>query len=232
MRRRLDRMDTSGDGAYRFNWKGRPVNFYGRQRRYKPTVRRVQRQVNQLRRAITSDVERKEKTGQIGLNLVADTPQYTSLPLLEQGTTADKRIGNKIKLVSYTYKIKLNLLNNETNGAAVRLVIIYDRRPNGAEATWTDIFNASHFSALLNLDKEFSGRFQILHDQVFTLDVNGPQIRVEKGHVKINKITTYNGVVGDITDVQSGNLMVALYATANDQNVAVQGYHRLRYIDA
>lgn len=225
------KMDTSSDGVFKDPvYRKRPPM---RRRRKKPSVYQVNKKVNKLYKRLQKEVDLKHWTVATNLeNLVAVTPQYSSLVSgIVQGDTDQTRNGDKIRVQSIAWNMDFAVATNETGGTIIRFFIVYDRRPNGAQATYTNVLNAANTRALMNLDTQYLGRFQVLYDQTFLLDTADNQYAKCKGYRKVNLPVWYNANTGAIGDVQRGNLFAMIITQNNDQNMNAYGYIRLRFTD-
>lgn len=222
------RMDTSGDGVFK-----QRRQFQPRRRRFvrrRNMGRQALREVRQVKRVLNKSTELKHVTTNVTINLVAGTAQTQSLVLLSQGDTAATRNGDKISVQNIAYRFSFKLADNETIGSIVRFMVIVDRKPAGAQAAITDVLTAAGVNNLMNLSNR--GRFQVIHDQVFTLNVNGNQYRYEKAFMNMKGMKVfYDGNNGDITDLQKNNIFGLFISGGNDQNLAVGGTIRVRFTD-
>jgi hypothetical protein len=179
-------------------------------------------------------VEKKWKDGLVNItNLVSGTPQYLSVTDIDQGTTSSTRIGDEITLKSLTFRIRFHLLDSETIGGLIRWMLIYDRRPLGAQATLTQVLNVGNSTtAIMNMNPQYRGRFQILHDSMLQLNVSGKQFGSSKGYIPLRNLKCkYNATGGGVSDQQTGNLFIAVVSNGNDANLQINGYLRIRFTD-
>lgn len=88
---------------------------------------------------------------------------------LAQGTTAQTRIGRKIRVKSVQLRyLYTQLASNSVAGMTnPRILIIYDRNPAGALPAVTDILSANNILAFMNLNN--TDRFMIISD-TFLMD--------------------------------------------------------------
>ena len=122
-----------------------------------------------------------------------------------QGTTAITRIGRKILMKSVLVQ---GLLATNTGNSA-RVLIVYDRQPNGALPAATDVLTSNTIMAAQNLDNR--DRFLILadimpYDQVE--NISNPSANSGFGYkryIKCNLETIYSGNAGTIADIMSGS---------------------------
>lgn len=225
-------MDISGTNKQRMRGYRQPTRGYGRYRRSNPG-RTALRKVNRIEKVLKKGENKKSKTTTLSdVVLASGTPSTSSMVTMQRGDTNYLREGDKITLKEITWRLQFQLNNAETDGVGVRFVIVYDRRPAGAQATWTHVFNPNTINGLMNLTEENRGRFQIIHDQIWQLAPNGNEIAMEKGYKSLKNLPVwYDANVGDITDVQKGNLFAALISDNNASNVLANGAIRIRFVD-
>ncbi len=225
------RMDTSSDGSFLpRQFRRQPMRRF-RGRRTNPGKQAL-REIRKMKKAINKSVELKHKTTAVdALALNTNAAAATSLVLMQQGNTSNTREGDDITLKQMTWKLQFQLNTAEANPVTLRMIVVYDRRPLGAGVGLADILNAERTWGLMNLDGDMKGRFQIVHDNIFEFATGGQEAHFTKGYVDLkNKKTIYDGNVGDITDVQEGNLSVFLITNGNASSVIANGFVRLRWV--
>lgn len=227
------KMDTSDDGVFKDYGNRKYRRPYMRRKRRKPTVYQVNKKVNRIYRKLQKDVDLKHFTVAVSLGtLVTGTPQYNSLvSAIQQGDTDSTRNGDKIKIQSLQWKLRLSVGATESNGACSRIMFIYDRNPQGAQATMANVLNNTTCQGLMNLNTQYLGRFQVLYDDVFNLDPDTNQFRFTKGYRKLNLPVWYNGNTGAIADLQRGNLFCLVLTENNSVNMNLSGQIRIRFTD-
>lgn len=233
MYKRRDMMDTSDEGAFK---KGVPMKYhygYPRFRRKRPTVRQVQRQVNQIKQIFTKGIEIKEGTAALDKSLVADTPQYLSMCSMSQGTTGTTRVGDKITIRSLAFRgsVYLSEAPAETTMTTFRILFVVDRTPNGATSTWTNVLHNASVYSFMNLDRQYKGRYQVIYDQTFHCPIDSDFKKEFKGFKKFNLVVGYNGNAGTVADIQKNHLFMMVQSTGNTQNAELEGFFRIRYTD-
>ena len=146
-----------------------------------------------------------------------------------QGTTAITRIGRKILMKSVLVQ---GLATNTGNSA--RVLIVYDRQPNGALPAATDVLTSNTIMAAQNLDNR--DRFLILadimpYDQVE--NISNPSANSGFGYkryIKCNLETIYSGNAGTIADIMSGSLIMMTNCNAGTLT-GETGIQRVRFVD-
>lgn len=150
---------------------------------------------------------------------------------IAQGDGVTARTGNEIVNLSISYRCRAfvnAVVQTATTGATLlRFMIIWDRKPQNTILASTDVLVDATVQGLYNINKEFSGRFQVLRDEVFALpsatanDEGGATSYPEgnavfwKGFIDLKKKkTVWTGSTGTQTSVEKGQL-VLLTITSN-----------------
>ncbi len=139
-------------------------------------------------------------------------------PYMVQGDTNLLRDGNKIMVESLTLKLTIGLSALEAIGTSVRVILVMDRRPNGANATTTQMMLVDNdINSPYAFDPAIRGRFQFIFDKTFTFGAQQTQKNIKmfiKGPFKIE----YTGNAGTVADIQKNNFLLCGMA---NQAVAV-----------
>jgi hypothetical protein len=221
----------------------RPIRRRRRRRRAKGSAGT---QALKLVRKMQRNVEVKEYTSTFTFTRNSATAlqlHYDDmLSHIAGGDSKNEREGNKITIKSLACRI--NLIANDKSSPSgatqgqYRLVLIWDRRPNGLTTlpTWQTIFDGTgNMYDLLSTDEETRGRFQILFDKVYnyTSDV-GHGLKTIKYYKRFNLPVFYNETLATRSSVQKGNFYWYLLrqesGTIAAEDVAIINY-RLRYTD-
>lgn len=147
-----------------------------------------------------------------------------------QGTTATTRIGRKILMKS----INIQGVVATSTGNTARILIVYDKQPNGAVPLATDVLTSNTLMAMQNLDNR--DRFIILAD-IFPYDqeenIANPSASSGFGwkrYIKCNLETIYNGTLGTIADITTGSLLIM--TNINGATITGEtGMQRVRFVD-
>lgn len=176
----------------------------------------------------------------------ADTnaARVVSLCDLAEGNTQTTRGSRKvywIKGVTLDFDL-INTSNATAASKATRVVVVWDKHPQGANPAWTDVFRSTSIHGLFNYDN--SDRFNILYDKLFVIDPKhdannycGAVQRIcEKAWIPIrnpkSKVTKYDANVGDVTDIVGGAFfMMTLCTAAAGSGTTMVGLARLRFVD-
>jgi len=159
----------------------------------------------------------------------------TEVNNLIQGATVANRIGNKIMMKSVDLKLGFHALAAFTG--VLRIMLVYDRQPNGAFATLTDML----LSQPLGAAQAFSGinianksRFQMIRDQYLPIDPGAGMAHVVHWYCKGRWETEYGASAGNIGDLRTGAMLVVAYIaiTSGVGSVVLNnGQCRIRYFD-
>lgn len=152
----------------------------------------------------------------------------TLLNGVAQGTNTNERIGRKATFKSLVYRIQYSAADG--SGASLqplRVLVVYDRQPNGALALNTDVIGVATFVGLTALAN--SDRFVIISDQIHQSDFSTPT--TGKAFRKMSLETVYGLTTAVIGAVNSGAILV-FFAQAGSAQITFNAHFRLRYIDA
>ncbi len=129
-------------------------------------------------------------------------------PYMAQGDSASTRDGDKITIKSLSMRFNVKLGALEADGTSVRLLIVYDRTPNGADAGATTMLTSdSILSGYKTIGTAQGGRFQFLADK--TVDFSSTEGEWnDKLFIKKNLQIHYSGNAGTVADVTRGNFLV------------------------
>lgn len=198
------------------------------------------------RNAMGTRAEKKVIDTYYNATVQADGSNFLLLNGTKPGSQNYDRIGRKISMKSLQVHGKLNVLSNETTtGFCIRMLIVYDKQPNGASPTYGDIIKSqditgatsSTYSDFVNLDNR--DRFEIIRDHFIQLGqftttpdyATGPLTVPINEYLKLaNREVCYNaGNAGTIGDIQSGALYMFLVADNAGANSDLS--FRVRFTD-
>ena len=134
----------------------------------------------------------------------------TELNDILQGAGAYQRVGQKVVIKSFAFKCNLELGGAPPVMGNGRIMIIYDRQPNGAFPSISDILSinvstAPVFTSGINMSKK--SRFSILTDQYIDLDTDAMGTKtVSLFRNNINLETEYSAYRDWETDRKSTRL--------------------------
>lgn len=153
-------------------------------------------------------------------------------PYCVQGNAVGQRLGNKTTVESLAMRWNIQLTALEELGTLVRLVILYDRRPAGADLANANVFqHGNEINSSYTADEEFKGRFQILMDKTISFDSVEGQLS-GKGFFKKALKITYNANNGTVVDIQKGNFLIYAMAQGNAAAIDVNYGFKFTFTDA
>mgnify|MGYP000198975302 CR=1 FL=1 len=130
-----------------------------------------------------------------------------AINLVAEGTNDDERLGNKMTMTSLRYRCHAVPGTSQTIWQRAQIYFVYDKQPNGALPTATDVLeDDSSFTFPNWANKE---RFQILRQHSFLVapaGEGGPPNDVIEGYVKLNHVTNHDAVTAAITSITTGSL--------------------------
>lgn len=191
------------------------------------------------------------------------TPAWILLNPVQEGTNYCNRVGRKIELVNLQVNLRLLPSKMGTANATgakqrARLVIIYDRQPNGANpASWGTVFTTipgngtatPSVDSAPNLDNR--ERFIVIRDYrwmlpAYSTDANGAVIspltdqvnfsfNVNDFSKKVRGLSTMYGSTANPVTIANVTTGAILLATVSDTSAAgawsIEGETRIRYKD-
>lgn len=188
------------------------------------------------------------------LNLNTGTASVQQISAIQQGTGVSQRIGNKVALKSLRIRMNLVSIGNTfvipTRG---RVMILYDRNPNGSYVAANSILSAYTQANVVqsgtysdNLNPNFFDRFVVLMDKFITLqslsaavETTGPtdpeSFKVDE-FIKLKDLEcVYQGTANPllIANASVGSLQVLTYGDigSGSDPWALTGTMRLRFRD-
>lgn len=166
------------------------------------------------------------------------TAVRTSLFSPDQGIGPSEHIGRAVISHSLLWKWYGSYAATTAGSSPIRLVIVYDRQPNAALPTVTDVFDQDYIGALMNLNN--NKRFLTLVNKEIILSSAGPTAFNESGYVSFKKrigsllpteFNTTNG--GTIADITTGSFVAFTWQNGNiiTANPTTALVTRIRYTD-
>lgn len=148
---------------------------------------------------------------------------------LASGNGAGQRIGLSIVVKNCSYRFEIDLPTAGAVATSGRVMLVWDRQPNGVAATYLDIFSTASYLSFGST----SGlqRFVILRNQQFSLSPNGTQSLFFEGFCKINMKSTYPA--GANVPITGALLLVYISDQAPPSTAlpVLQGTWRVRFVD-
>lgn len=159
-----------------------------------------------------------------------DNGQVTLLNGCQQGTDANKRIGDTTRMWSISCKGKITLNASETDGVIVRLILVIDRNCNAATPAWTDLCENATAISLYKSSGATKGRFSVLFDKFVRIDETTKNVPFKFFKKLKNYPVDYSlASYADIRDIKSGGLFLMSNGCNNDQIFTVDAYTKVVY---
>jgi len=159
----------------------------------------------------------------------------TQISIVTIGGNINNRVGRKVTMKKLLIRLAFQTSQAiaPLSDATIRVLVVYDRAPNGTIATITSVLDNDSFTSPMNLDNR--DRFVVIADQMTTQNVgknnNATQMVINR---KFNYESIYNlNNNGDIGDVNTGVLYV-MYCkneTASLDGIGVSCRSRVRFTD-
>lgn len=159
---------------------------------------------------------------------VINSGTLISLNHLSQGDTKSTRTGDSVLNKSLVFKYYITPSPSAVD-TYIRLVLIYDKYPNGTMATIDEIFKEARITGHLKIAS--ASRFHVFKEFLISVNASSSENTIAKYYKKFNNHTKYNGTNGGTNGIMSGQML--LYAISNQPlNLPVLSYStRVRYID-
>lgn len=125
-----------------------------------------------------------------------------------RGDDVNNRDGRQIVVKALVFRWVMMLQAGSASGATGRILVVYDRQPNGTAASITDIMAQNSMLSSLNIDN--NKRFVVLADVItpnITAGAGGQYSCSGKVYRKLNLVTNYGtGDTGTISDILGGSI--------------------------
>lgn len=160
------------------------------------------------------------------------TASFTSPTLLNgaaQGVGTNERVGRKAIMKS----IALRYIHTPNAPASqVRILVVYDKQPNGALPASTDVVGIGQFHGHISISN--SDRFVVLMDEISESSQSSAINISGKRYLKCNLETMYGGTTSGIASINSGSIFIMAANNADPTVGAVSALYysaRIRYTD-
>lgn len=161
---------------------------------------------------------------------ISNTGTVVCLNQMVTGTGVQQFTGNQVSIKGCSYRFELDLPTTGAVPTSGRVLLIWDKQPNGSTAAFTDIFQQASYLSFGNVNNR--ERFTILRNDQFSLSPNGDQTLFFEQFVSINMLTTFVNGQSSAGVPQTGALLLAY---VGDQTGAtrptIAGWFRVRYFD-
>lgn len=184
--------------------------------------------------------------GLTNLNNLAGSSTYC-LNLLNAGNTATTAVGRRAIMKSLLLRMSIGPVVQTvlTTTGNIRVLVVYDRQPNGSLATVAAILGTTTYGTASPLNLGNSDRFTVLLDEKLSIGClyssGTPTNYVSEApvpvyvdrYVKIGlPVETSSAFNGTITNISSGSIVLLAWSDNASGPVVVNAMSRVRYIDA
>lgn len=213
--------------------RGKPLNLtLARQLvgQSKPSVKSLDKRIKK----INKKAELKHVDTFDNLTAIPTTGLIIPLNLSTQGNTDITRLGDDIQATSIQWRLQIIADADLLEDSMVRMLIVWDRQPNGAAFTIAQLLDNTVITGNLQApyNHSFQERFKILHDQtirnnpsvLLDFDVatgssttNQPTRKFVRGKRQLSRTVKYNGNAGTIADIITNSLSAVFISSAAAQ---------------
>lgn len=149
------------------------------------------------------------------------------------GTGVQQFTGNQVTIKSVAMRFEVDLPPAPASQVPTsgRVMLIWDRQPNGTVASFTTIFSSASYLAFANVNTR--ERFVVLRNRQYSLSPNGTQTIFFEEYVPVNMTTTFTNGQSSAGVPQTGALLLVYIgdqSTAANQPT-ILGIVRVRYYD-
>lgn len=187
---------------------------------------------NAVQRSIVKRSEKHWLDTTIAATPVLTTWSFILLNGISQGDDYNQRQGDKVTMLTQRLRISISTdAEPAINKALLRLVLIHDAQPNGADPTGATVFNSDNLYRYAN--HGYRQRFTVLKDNLINFDEESYSKIWHKWNKKIPKNLSdarYSGTGATIASIASGSLFLGFCADVLD-GVQLIGSSRLVYTD-
>lgn len=171
--------------------------------------------------------------GSIGVVVASQWSELDFLNPINTGTTASQRIGRRLQMKSLLFRWNASTV---ISNLSLRILIVYDKEPNGLLPLITDVIEADNYNSPMNLSN--SNRFVILADEIHDVNTFTPNsntsMRSGKIFKKLNLPCGFNALSTlDVTSITQGAIfaMCAIPSNAGSAGIGIGYFSRIRYTD-
>lgn len=164
---------------------------------------------------------------------VSSSISTTYLNLMAQGNTASTRLGDTVKFDFLHYHLVITISAAATV-STLRIFILRDQESNGTNFSYSgsanSYANAGTPYAMTNFQVE--QRYYTYLDELVVVDSAGPQGLVLRGSKRLGTHTNYGlGNAGTQADISNNTFILAMISNESTNNVNVNGYFRMLFVD-
>jgi hypothetical protein len=138
-----------------------------------------------------------------------------------QGTSANTRIGNRVKLQGIDIIVRITSIpaNVGTAGSFCRMAVIHDKRSNGSGLpTGSNVFTTDNYLGVPNpvQEERYTVSQDSVHQMMLTTSTTGGPEGLFKIHIPHKSIIEYNGTNGRLGDIVGSNYFLGFVSDDAD----------------
>lgn len=165
------------------------------------------------RRSYAAELKNIDVDGIAAPTLGTTTGSVTALNNVVQGITAVTRIGRGTVMRSVEFRLAFTMAATSTLAESIRVMVVYDRRTNGAAITGATVLETDSIEAPYNMAN--MGRFKVLYDKTKVIGTGGPQSIGFYFKKKVNLPVNYGlGNAGTAADISIGGLSLIVWSSS------------------
>lgn len=209
-------------------WAGEKPTVMDKIARYAGPIGRIAKTVGGIMQMINPEVKYVDNGSAVTpvTNTGTVLATYTTMA---QGLGDQARNGNTVKGKSISGKMHI-VKSSSVVTSAIRFLWVLDKECDGALPTLSQILDSVDLTSGLN--KDYSKRYAILKDKVFTLNDGGGQSRFTKFYFPTDFHVHFDGTSAAITDAKENQVFLfALSDQLLSTAVNVQHFGRFNYYD-
>lgn len=190
-----------------------------------------QRRYMPLYYGLSKSTEKKFVDTTVAVGALAAT-SITVVNGIATGTDYNTRIGREI-LMKSVY-LRLTAYNGTDQDAGIRIMLVYDKQPNGAAPAITDLLVSGDLVSANNLNNK--DRFVTISDRVRKISTASDRGFFHKKYKSLQTHTQYGNTGNTIASITSGALFLILIPINNNNGASTANFNvgyncRVRFID-
>lgn len=207
---------------------------YKRRRRFKTrkkkTAKATANKALKLAKRIASNIEYKTMNTVVSsASQISDAWNPSLINGIARGDGNHDREGNQVTIKS----IYWNCLLYADQDQQTRVMVIQDKAPGGTVPALSDILAYAAkplvFNSMRNL--QYTTRFKVLYDKVFSWSLNTHKYRYVKFYKKLNVKSKYEGAGATVAELRANAFYIVLMSEHAQPTNTMVSHVRLRYID-
>ncbi len=196
---------------------------------YSAVAKQITQDVSSLYRMFNTELKYQDYTG---ATVQGTTMTITLINGLVQGTTSTTRLGDTTRVSMLELNLRSAIATTSTTGYAIfRVMVVRDNQPNGATFSAGNLLNTPT-NVLSATTMSNCKRFNVIDDQMFVLDLNGPEAFLYRKVYNIDFHPEYGlGNAGTIADISKNALFLVFLSDDNVNQPSYSYWARLHFID-